>query len=150
MKYKYIIFLYLFSTLFGQASIDDLKKLNNKDLDLIKSKLQSDNKVLSIDQPSLIEEPNNINLSAVSIKSEKSLDVDKTNNYFGYSQFKKDINFYDNTPTPADYKLGPGDEIIISLWGQKNARETFIINKNGMIYYENIGFINLSNQTLES
>ena len=150
MKYKYIIFLYLFSTLFGQASIDDLKKLNNKDLDLIKSKLQSDNKVLSIDQPSLIEEPNNINLSAVSIKSEKSLDVDKTNNYFGYSYFKKDINFYDNTPTPADYKLGPGDEIIISLWGQKNARETFIINKNGMIYYENIGFINLSNQTLES
>ena len=92
MKYKYIIFLYLFSTLFGQASIDDLKKLNNKDLDLIKSKLQSDNKVLSIDQPSLIEEPNNINLSAVSIKSEKSLDVDKTNNYFGYSYFKKDIN----------------------------------------------------------
>ena len=24
------------------------------------------------------------------------------------------------------------------------------INKDGMIYYENIGFINLSNQTLES
>jgi len=46
--------------------------------------------------------------------------------------------------------LGPGDEIIISLWGENNSRENITINKDGMIYYENIGFINLSNKTLES
>ena len=46
-------------------------------------------------------------------------------------------------------KLGPGDEIIISLWGQTNSRETFIINKEGLIYYKNLGFINVSNKTLK-
>ena len=35
------------------------------------------------------------------------------------------------------------------MWGETNSRERFIINKEGLIYYENIGFINLSNKTLE-
>jgi Periplasmic protein involved in polysaccharide export len=50
---------------------------------------------------------------------------------------------------PADFKLGAGDEIILSLWGETNLREKFIINKDGLIYYENIGFINLSNKTVD-
>ena len=38
------------------------------------------------------------------------------NEYFGYDYFKRSINFFDNIPTPSNYKLGPGDEIIISLF----------------------------------
>ena len=45
--------------------------------------------------------------------------------------------------------MGAGDEIILSLWGETNLRERFVINKEGLIYYENIGFINLSNKTIE-
>ena len=52
-------------------------------------------------------------------------------------------------PTPADFKLGAGDEIILSLWGEVNSREKFIVNKEGLIYYKNIGFINLSNKTIK-
>jgi hypothetical protein len=37
----------------------------------------------------------------------------------------------------------------LSLWGETNLRERFNINKDGMIYYSNIGFINLSNKTLK-
>ena len=51
------------------------------------------------------------------------------------------ISFFDNIPTPADFKLGPGDEITLSLWGATNSRETFNINKSGQIYYKNIGFL---------
>lgn len=68
--------------------------------------------------------------------------------YFGYNYFKRDITFFDNIPTPSDFKLGPGDEIILSFWGEKNSREDFVINKEGLIYYENVGFINLSNKTI--
>ena len=64
-------------------------------------------------------------------------------------KYKRDINFFDNIPTPSNFKLGPGDEIILSLWGETNSRENFIINKEGLIYYQNIGFINLSNKTIE-
>ena len=69
--------------------------------------------------------------------------------YFGYNYFRRDINFFDNIPTPFEYKLGPGDEIILSLWGETNLREKFIINKDGLIYYSNVGFINLSNKNLK-
>ena len=34
------------------------------------------------------------------------------------------------------------------LWGENNSRENYLINKDGMIFYENIGFISLSNLTL--
>ena len=68
--------------------------------------------------------------------------------YFGYSYFDKNINFFDNIPTPENYLLGPGDEILISLWGEQNSQESFKINKDGMIFYENIGFITISNMSL--
>jgi hypothetical protein len=38
--------------------------------------------------------------------------------YFGYNYFKRDINFFDNIPTPSDFRLGPGDEIISISMGR--------------------------------
>ena len=52
------------------------------------------------------------------------------------------------THQPQLIILGPGDEIIISIW-EVNFREKLLINKDGLIYFENIGFINLSNKFLE-
>ena len=31
---------------------------------------------------------------------------------------KNSIPFWQNMPIPKNYKLGPGDEVIISLWGE--------------------------------
>ena len=62
---------------------------------------------------------------------------------------KVSINFFDNIPVPKNYLLGPGDEIIISMWGETNLRETFLINKNGSIFVENVGFVNLANNTID-
>lgn len=92
-------------------------------------------------------ESNDVVSNSVVISNDEAELVD--NEYFGYNYFKSEINFFDNVPTPSDFKLGAGDEIIISLWGETNSREKFIINKEGLIYYENIGFINLSNKTLD-
>ena len=36
------------------------------------------------------------------------------------------------------------------MWGETNYRNNITINKDGMIYFENIGFINLSNLTIDS
>ena len=48
-----------------------------------------------------------------------------------------------------NYLLGPGDEIIISMWGETNLRETFLINNEGSIFVENVGFVNLANNTID-
>lgn len=147
MRNIYIIFILLFNIIYAQVSTSDLNKLSNQQLDIIKAELQSNKQ-----QDNPIED-NNTKLDndsvPVLIESNDNV-INLDDNYFGYNYFKKDISFFDNVPTPADYKLGPGDEIIISLWGENNSRESVSLNKDGMIFYENIGFINLSNKTLKS
>jgi hypothetical protein len=147
MRNIYVIFILLFNTIYAQVSTSDLNKLSNQQLDIIKAELQSNTQQ---DDPI---ENNNTKLDndsvPVLIESNDNV-INLDDDYFGYNYFKKDISFFDNVPTPADYKLGPGDEIIISLWGENNSRKSVSLNKDGMIFYENIGFINLSNKTLKS
>ena len=140
---KYTIFLSFISIVLAQISMSDINKLSNSQLDLIKKELQSKEVPLSDSSASIDIDP--VAPGSVTIKSPSSVSTP----YFGYNYFKRDINFFDNVPTPPDFKLGPGDEIILSLWGETNSRENFIINKDGLIYYENIGFLNLSNKTLK-
>ena len=143
MKIIISAFILLQSFSFAQASLSDLNKLNNSQLDQIREKL-------SIQNPSMdseLESVDIINQESIEIEIEQK-DYENLSSFFGYDYFNKQINFFDNIPTPVDFKLGAGDEIILSLWGEKNSREKFILNKDGMIYYQNIGFINLSGKTL--
>ena len=141
---KYAIFLSFLNVIFGQISMSDINKLSNDQLDLIKQELQEE--PLSQDDYINTEESVSVIPETVMIESTTP---SAPSLYFGYNYFKRDINFFDNVPTPPDFKLGPGDEIILSLWGETNSRENLILNKEGLIYYENVGFINLSNKTLK-
>mgnify|MGYP001238069962 CR=1 FL=1 len=139
---KYTIFLSLLNVIFGQISMSDINKLSNDQLDLIKQELQGE----PVSQNDNIDKSISVIPETVTIESPTPSSGSK---YFGYNYFKRDINFFDNVPTPPDFKLGPGDEIILSLWGETNSRENLILNKEGLIYYENVGFINLSNKNLK-
>ena len=138
MMKKYLTLILTFLSIsFAQINMSDINELSNKQLDAIKDELKKSNtQITSVDKK----------LESVKISSSSS---NPSSLYFGYDYFKKDINFFDNIPTPTDYKLGPGDEIILSMWGETNLRQTFIINREGLIYYSNIGFINISNKTLD-
>ncbi len=59
-----------------------------------------------------------------------------TNNVFDLS---------DKAPTapPLDYRLGPGDEIIISLWGGAELQQNYTIAKDGSIFPRLVGKIYL-------
>ena len=138
-----LIIYFLSSNIFAQFSENDLRKLNNNQLDELRKAVLSEEQSFKEDSINEIEsiESENISFEVSSQEKERS-------QFFGYDYFKRDINFFDNIPTPSDFKLGPGDEVILSLWGETNLRESFTINKDGMIYYSNIGFINLSNKNL--
>ncbi len=143
-----ICILAMFTLVIGQISMSDINRLNDKQIEAIKSELSSNPQLIPAsakgDENAVANE---VDLNPVNIPTLESIEKPY---YFGYDYFEREINFFDNIPTPFDYKLGPGDEIILSLWGETNFSDAFIINKEGLIYYENIGFINLSNQTLES
>ncbi|MDR1896640.1 MAG: SLBB domain-containing protein [Prevotellaceae bacterium] len=54
-----------------------------------------------------------------------------------------------NIPTPADYRLGPGDEVIIDVWGasQTSIRQT--ISPEGSIMVDRLGPIYLNGMTIK-
>ena len=144
MKFKNALYIFSFvNFLFAQQiSMSDIQKLSNQQLDAIKDELKSTTPISSTSELSQISS------DIVEFKNVES-EITKLE-YFGYSYFSQDVSFFDNIPTPSDYMLGPGDEIIISLWGEINSRKSYTVDKDGMIFYENIGFINISNNTLES
>ena len=51
--------------------------------------------------------------------------VDLSLKHFGYDFFTRrdTISFWENLPTPANYLLGPGDELIVHIWGQTQLRQ---------------------------
>ena len=147
--------LLLFSTALAQFSASDLSRFQNEQLDLIRSELKQSSADENQLSENLVKNSENkinnifIEKSSNEESNEKSSNEESKEYFFGYSYFDRSLNFYDNIPAPDDFKLGPGDEIILSMWGETNLRESFVINKDGLIYYKNIGLINLSNKTLK-
>ena len=66
--------------------------------------------------------------------------------YFGYSFFNTPNKFkiFDNIPIPGNYVLGPGDQLIISIWGNAQFRSRHLINRDGEIFIDGVGQVNLS------
>ena len=143
--YKKIIILFVLIAFSYGQTLPLGGSVTNSELDLLKDQLKTDAAIAAEEE--LTNPTPGTDIKKISITTTEGpfsrLD------YFGYGYFLRDINFFDNVPTPTDFKLGSGDEIILSLWGERNIQETFTINRDGLIYYENIGFINLSNKNLE-
>lgn len=70
---------------------------------------------------------------------------------FGHRIFQnKDVAFEAsyNLPTPANYKLGSGDEVVIDIWGASQSTIQETISPDGNIYVENLGPVHLSGLTV--
>lgn len=86
------------------------------------------------------------------IALQDSLENPKKKQVFGRNIFNtRNLTFEPNVnlATPPNYRLGPGDEVIIDIWGasQTNIRET--ISPDGTINVQELGPIYLSGKTVE-
>ena len=66
---------------------------------------------------------------------------------FGQDFFKRsELNFAPNInmPTPSNYVLGPGDEIIIDVWGDSELNLMYTITPDGYITVPGLGRISVS------
>jgi len=79
------------------------------------------------------------------------LDSTQSLKYYGYEFFtKRDTNqFWQNLPLPSDYKLGAGDELVISLWGEIERVDRKTVIRDGSIFIEDIGIIYLAGKTID-
>ncbi len=71
---------------------------------------------------------------------------------FGRNIFNREnLNFEPemNIATPADYKIGPGDDVFIDIWGASHKSYNFTVSPEGVIDIEGYGPVHLSGYTVE-
>ncbi len=76
-----------------------------------------------------------------------------TLNYYGYNMFKRDPALFQSSVAGAvdpEYSIGPGDEIIIMLWGETQFRQVLTVDREGFIFIPQVGqvFVNGLNMLL--
>lgn len=77
---------------------------------------------------------------------------DPTKQIFGHNIFDNENLTFEpniNVATPVNYRLGPGDEVIIDVWGasQTTIRET--ISPEGSVQVDNLGPVYLNGKTVK-
>lgn len=66
---------------------------------------------------------------------------------FGYDLFADTPDAFipaDNIPPPDNYVLGPGDNLVVQLYGKENTSYNLTVNRDGQIQLPEIGPINLA------
>jgi polysaccharide biosynthesis/export protein len=71
---------------------------------------------------------------------------------FGLDLFRGDPQSFSpasGIPVPADYVLGPGDNLVIQLYGKENMTHPLTINREGQVQFPTIGPITLAGLSFE-
>ena len=71
---------------------------------------------------------------------------------FGQSFFSQEISTFapvDNINVPDDYVIGLGDSLVIQLMGTTNERLELPLDRDGSIFIESLGVMNLAGLTIE-
>jgi protein involved in polysaccharide export with SLBB domain len=72
---------------------------------------------------------------------------------FGYDLFDRRVSSFapvTNVPVPADYVMGPGDQINVQLYGNQNRQLMLIVGRDGRVQFPTLGPINVTGQTFDS
>ena len=90
--------------------------------------------------------------TTIGFMSENIVERNETKDVFGHNIFRnRQLSFAPsaNLPTPLNYRLGPGDEVIIDIWGTNQATIRRTISPEGYINISDIGLINLNGMTVK-
>ena len=104
-----------------------------------------------IDSSTVIIPPVNKPLSTYAIPAFAERDSIAANlDAFGYRVFSYSPSTFlplQNIPTPTNYVFGPGDEIIITLYGETQFVHDLVVSNNGDINIPDVGVVNVNGLT---
>lgn len=64
---------------------------------------------------------------------------------YGYNLFAGNaFPSLQNVPVPSDYVVGPGDEIVLKLWGAVDGDLRLVVDRNGQITIPRVGTMNIA------
>lgn len=83
----------------------------------------------------------------------EQIDSIKASGIYGQNMFKNKKITYEpslNIPTPVNYVLSIGDEVIVNVWGDTEFIVKEYISPEGLIYIPNLGPININGMTVSA
>ena len=72
---------------------------------------------------------------------------------FGYDLFSRSPSTFapvTNVPVPADYTVGPGDELDVQLYGSQNRSLRLIVGRDGTVNLPELGPVNVAGELFSS
>jgi len=128
-------------------------EVSSVDSSMIKAFLnakQGNFSILPSDTANLItEETDSLRNLPDSLESELTVDG---LSYFGYDVFNLVPGSFqpsDIGPVPPDYYIGPGDEIILTIWGDNESHESLTVSREGFLLLPDAGRVLVNGLTLE-
>lgn len=86
------------------------------------------------------------------IMDDEFWEMDQEHRIFGSRLFRdRRVRFAPvmNVPTPRNYELGAGDELIIDVWGEARSLHRLQVSPEGTVNLENIGPVYVNGMTIE-
>ncbi|MBS3769819.1 MAG: SLBB domain-containing protein [Bacteroidales bacterium] len=77
---------------------------------------------------------------------------DTADYYFGYEMFEGPEDKFKSADIGAvdpNYQIGPGDELVLSIWGATEMRSKMQVSRDGTVFIERYGQMNVSGLTLD-
>lgn len=85
-------------------------------------------------------------------KTKEIQDLKYLNKLYGFELFNtKQLTFEPsfNIPTPENYQIGPGDQLLIDVWGASMANYNLKVTPEGNIFIDNLGPVNVNGLTID-
>lgn len=69
---------------------------------------------------------------------------------FGYNIFTYKPTSFEpiDVPVPSNYVVGPGDELVVSLWGETEIVHNLVVASDGSIFIPDVGLIHVGGLTI--
>ena len=71
---------------------------------------------------------------------------------FGYDLFDHELSTFapaTNVPVPSQYLVGPGDQLVVQLYGTQNKRLQLVVGRDGRVNLPDIGPIDVGGESFE-
>tara|TARA_Y100000591_G_C21848312_1_gene710019 strand:+ start:370 stop:2367 length:1998 start_codon:yes stop_codon:yes gene_type:complete len=146
-----LLYIFVFTQIIFAQSLQEMQKLKSEYDKLKKqSTLPIPQSTISTGNQNINNNPDMVNIVPLNLGMQND-SIDNFKKYFGYDFFTKrdTVGFWENLSIPNNYVLGPGDELVISLWGETSLRQTYTISRSGKIYDEKVGVLNVSGKTID-
>ncbi|MCL5966107.1 MAG: SLBB domain-containing protein [Deltaproteobacteria bacterium] len=74
----------------------------------------------------------------------------RTMSHFGHELFSPKPGGFavlENMPVAPDYVIGPGDEIVVKMWGRMEGTQRMTVDRDGKIFFPKIGSLYVAGKT---